>query len=350
MFATPRESLSVRVARRVARGIAVVLTEAGIRRRRTGAGELEPRAWGRLLCVVASLVAVVAVWTSLHVVAPGSVGVPVTLGRPAQPLGAGFHVTWPFTSVSTLTVRTQNYSMTSNPQSRPGVVSDDAVPVLGADGGAANVNAAVLFRLDPRRATEVYRTLGTGYAKTVVRPDARTCIRAEFTRYSTVTAATMQWHRVETEVAACMRRLIEPKGLVLADFQLLEVALNTKLQTAVDSKVASEQRSEQQKFEIATARQVADVARIQALATADAQQILACGGQAVTKTTNGRRVPSVTPNPLTDCSQAQLSPEFLQFTYIQALKDLVSSPNGSTIVLPFDQGLTPLLNVNGGSK
>jgi regulator of protease activity HflC (stomatin/prohibitin superfamily) len=120
MLATRRESLSVRAASRVARAITVVLTEAG------------------------------------------------------------FHLTWPFTSVATMTIRTQNYSMTANPTKSPGTTTDDAVRVLGADGGAATVNATVLFRLDTRRATEVYRTLGTGYVTTVVRPFARTCIRSEF--------------------------------------------------------------------------------------------------------------------------------------------------------------------------
>jgi prohibitin 1 len=350
MFATPRESLSVRVASRVAHAVTVILTEAGIRRRRTAAGNLEPRAWGRLARVLGSLVAVFTVWTSLHVVAPGSVGVPVTLGRPAKAMRAGFHLTWPFTSVSTMTARTQNYSMTSNPPKSAAANTDDSVAVLGADGGAASVNATVLFRLDTGRATEVYRTLGTAYAKTVVRPFARACIRSEFTRYSTVIAATMEWRRVETEVGACMKRGIEPKGLLVEDFQLREVALSPKLQSAVDSKVASEQKAEQQRFELATARQVADVARIQALATADAQQILACGGEAATKTRNGRRVATVTPNPITECSQAQLSPEYLQFTYIQALTQLVNAPNRSTIILPFDQNLTPLVNVGGAPK
>lgn len=260
MFATERESLSVRVAARVARAITVVLTEAGIRRRRTASGELEPRAWGRLLCVLGSLLAALAVWTSLHIVAPGSVGVPVTLGRPGQAIPAGFHLTWPFTSVATMTIRTQNYLMTANPTKTPGTTTDDAVPVLGADGARALVNATVLFRLDPRRATEVYRTLGTRYVTTVVRPFARTCIRSEFAHYSTVVAATMEWHRVQANVTACMRRGIEPQGL-------------------------------------------------------------------------------------SRCSQAQLTPEYLQFTYIQALAQLVSSPSSSTIVLPFDQNLTPLVNV-----
>ncbi|MEZ5168546.1 MAG: hypothetical protein R2695_19485 [Acidimicrobiales bacterium] len=42
--------------------------------------------------------------------------------------------------------------------------------------------------------------------------------------------------------------------------------------------------------------------------------------------------------------RAQLTPQYLQ-TYIQALQALVDSPNNSTIILPFDQNLTPLINV-----
>jgi regulator of protease activity HflC (stomatin/prohibitin superfamily) len=132
---------------------------------------------------------------------------------------------------------------------------------------------------------------------------------------------------------------------VIQDFQLREVSLGAQVQSAVDSKVAAQQKAEQQKFELATARQVADVSRIQALATADAQQILACGGEAATATRNGQRFRTVTPNPITKCSQAQLTPEYLQFTYIQALAQLVNAPGSSTIVPPFDQNLTPLVNV-----
>jgi hypothetical protein len=58
----------------------------------------------------------------------------------------------------------------------------------------------------------------------------------------------------------------------------------------------------------------------------------------------------VVPNPIDRCSQAQLTPAYLQFTYIQALKALVNSPNNSTIILPFDQALTPLINVPAGGS
>jgi hypothetical protein len=39
----------------------------------------------------------------------------------------------------------------------------------------------------------------------------------------------------------------------------------------------------------------------------------------------------------------------LQYTYIQALQQLAMSGNTATLVLPFDQNLTPLLNLNTGS-
>jgi regulator of protease activity HflC (stomatin/prohibitin superfamily) len=299
-----------------------------------------------LATVFATLLAVLAAWTSLHVVSPGTVGIPVTLGHPTKALRAGLHITWPFTSVSTMTSRTQNYSMTSHPNEGARANTDDSVAVLGSDGSSASVNATVLFRLDTARATEVYRTLGTGYANAVVRPHARTCIRSQFTRYPTVAAATTEWQHLQALVATCMKDKIEPRGLILEDFQLREVALGRQLQNAVNSKVASQQNLEQQMFERATAQQLADVTRIQALATADAQQILACGGQVSTKVRNGQLVKTVTPNAITFCSQTQLTPQYLQFTYIQALKQLVNSPNNSTVILPFDKTLTPLIDAS----
>jgi prohibitin 1 len=209
------------------------------------------------------------------------------------------------------------------------------------------VNATVLYRLDPAKATFVYRTIGTNYASAIVRPSARSCIRLVFTHSNVVTAATSAWGQVESDVGPCRTEKSEPRGVLLQDFQMREVTLRGSIDKAVNAKVTAQQLEQQQKFEKETAQQQADITRIQALATADSQQILACGGVAQTIIRDGQEVPTVVPNPLTKCNQAQLTPAYLQFTYIQALKQLVSSPNNSTLILPFDQNLTPLLNING---
>jgi regulator of protease activity HflC (stomatin/prohibitin superfamily) len=342
-------SLTAFLRDRLGTAIGALLVSVGLKRPRNEDGTLGPRPWKRLGVFVGAIVAIAFVWTSIHIVQPGNVAVPVTLGHSGDPIGAGFHITLPFTTTYSMSVRVQNYTMTSNVGEGAKGSSDDSVAVLGSDGGAANVNATVLYRVDPKQATFVYRNIGTSYASAVVRPSARSCIRTQFTLYPMIAAATTNWRTIEADAAKCLKAKIEPRGLLLQDFQLREVALSSQLQTAVNSKVASQQNAEQQRFELATAEQAADITRIQALATADSQQILACGGRAATVSRNGIAAVTVIPKPISDCSQSQLTPQYLQFTYIQALKQLVNSPNNSTIILPFDQNLTPLLNVNSGT-
>ena len=336
------------VIRKIGAALTAIFVTLGIMRPRNPDGSLGPRSWKRLAATFAVLVGIVFVWTSVHIVKPGTVGVPVTLGHTSAPLSPGFHITLPLTTVYSMNIRTQNYTMSS--LRNEGTKSDDSVAVLGADGGTAQVNATVLYRLDRKQATGVYRNLGTTYSTAIVRPTARECVRTSFTRYPIVQASTTQWTAVEVAVAACMKNRIEPQGLVLQEFQLREVTLDPKLQSAVTNKISSQQNAEQQQFELLTAEQAADITRIQALATADSQQILACGGKAATERRNGQSVETVIPNAISSCSQAQLTPAYLQFTYIQALKQLVNSPNNSTIILPFDKNLTPLLNVGNGTS
>ncbi len=333
------------IFRQIGAGITAVLVTLGVMRPRNPDGTLGPRSWKRLGTSIAIVFAIVFVWTSIHIVKPGTVAVPVTLGHASKPLSSGFHITLPFTTTYSMSIRTQNYTMSALKGEGAAKSADDSVAVLGSDGGAANVNATVLYRLDPRRATEVYRTLGKSYASQIVRPTARTCIRTQFTLYTIVEASTTAWRRLESEVAQCMKSKVEPQGLLLQEFQLREVSLSAGLQTAVNNKVASQQNAQQQKFELLTARQAADITRIQALATADSQQILACGGKPATVKQDGQVKQTIIPNPIAQCSQAQLTPAYLQFSYIQALKQLVNSPNNSTIILPFDKNLTPLIQL-----
>ena len=343
-------SLTAFLRDRLSAAVTASLVAVGIKRPRNDDGTLGPRSWKRLGVFLGTIFAIAFVWTSIHVVQPGTVAVPVTIGHAGQPIGAGVHITLPFTTTYAMSTRVQNYTMTSNIGEGAKGSTDDSVAVLGSDGGAANVNATVLYRVNPKQATVVYRTIGKSYATVLVRPSARSCIRTQFTLYPMIDAATIDWRKIQSDAASCLKAKIESQGLLLQDFQLREVTLSAQLQTAVNSKVASQQNAEQQKFELATAEQAADITRIQALATADSQQILACGGKAATVPRNGLVAQTVIPNSIGNCSQAQLTPAYLQFTYIQALKQLVTSQNATTIILPFDKNLTPLLSVPSGSS
>ena len=346
MVRDPREvktnpSLTRFLRERMSAGLVAGLVSIGVLRPRTATGELGPRSWKGLFAFLVSVFAIVFVWTSVHIVQPGTVAVPVTFGHSSKPLNAGFHITLPFTTAYSMSTRTQNYTMSSlKGEGQKGNV-DDSVAVLGKDGGGANVNATVLYRLDPARATDVFRSIGPKYATAIVRPSARSCIRDVFTAYDVVTDATSAWNTVEDNVSKCMKDKLVPRGLLLQDFQMREVTLASSISQAVTLKVAAQQTQEQQKFERATALQQAEITRIQALATADSQQILKCGGVEQTVVRDGQSLSTIVPNPQTRCVEAQFTPEYLQYTYIQALKALVASGKNSTLVLPFSGNLTP---------
>ena len=344
----PEEPAPPTLRRRTTRALSGLLTFVGLKRPREDDGAPGPRSWKRLSALAGVALVIWLLATMIHVVQAGNVGVPLTLGRAGRPVGQGIHISLPFTTMKQMTVRTTAYTMAAE-TGEGARADDDSVAVLGSDGASGSVDSTVLYRLDPGRATEVYKELGPNYVLNLIRPSARTCIRSVFTDHTMVEAVTTAWHDMETGVTACLTEKVEPHGIFIVDFQLREVRLDTALQAAVIAKVAAQQESERQQFELSRARQQAEITRVEALATADAQQILACGGeiQAVTQA-DGSVVTEVVPNPIDRCSQAQLTPAYLQFTYIQALKALVNSPNNSTIILPFDQALTPLINVPAG--
>jgi regulator of protease activity HflC (stomatin/prohibitin superfamily) len=335
------------------RGARRVLEVTGIVRKRNPDGSYAPRPWKRMVIVYGGAVLLFLIISMGHIVSAGTVSVPLTFGKAGEAFTPGFHVTapWPIVQMQDMTTQTQNYTMSATKGDGANKGIDDSVNVLGKDGAAANVDATVLYRVDPGKATFVYNQIGTDYTTKIIRPAARTCIRTEFTNYDLVAAATDSWQKVTDEITHCMKGKTDDAGLNLLDFQLREVSLSSQVQASIDAKVASQQDAERQQFEIQTAEKQADIQRIKAQAAADSQQIQACGGTTQqVKDDSGNSVEKVVPNPLDKCSQAQLTPAFLQYTYIQALQNLVNSPNNSTVILPFDQNLTPLLNLPSGQQ
>jgi regulator of protease activity HflC (stomatin/prohibitin superfamily) len=350
IYRDPREiktnpTLTKFLRERMTAGVIGSFVAIGVLRPRTPAGDLGRRSWKGLGAFLGAVFAIIFVWTSVHVVQPGTVAVPVTFGHSGKPLSPGFHITLPFTTAYSINTRIQNYTMTSaTPVKGQKGNTDPAVSVLGKDGGAASVSATVLYRVDPAKATAVFSHLGTNYATALVRSSANTCIRLVFTREDMVAAATTNWATVETGVATCMGASLKPQGLVLQAFQLREVQLSADLQRAVAAKVAAQQLEEQQAFDLATARQKAEITRVQAQATADQKEILQCGATLETVKLNGQAVPVVAPNPPSKCVPAQFSQADLEYAYIQALQAFAQSGNSSEVILP-GSNATPLISV-----
>ena len=302
---------------------------------------------GRFAGIVGGVAVVLMVISMVHVTSAGYVTVPVTAGSAQSQLGEGLHVTlpWPITQVSNMSVQTQNYTMTS--QNLAG--TDDPVRVEGQDGAFAMVDATLLYRLDATKATSVYRTVGADYQNKLVKPSARSCIRLEFTGYDMVAAATTAWKDVSDAIESCIDGKIAQAGIELQDFQLREVKLSDDVQAAINNAVSAQQNIKQQKFNFAAALVAADITRTQAQATSDAQQILACGGTTTSEVRDGATVQVVRPNPNGQCAAPPLTAEILEYSYIQALRDIANSQNSSTVILGGGSGTSPQIVLPSGS-
>ncbi len=279
--------------------------------------------------------------SSVRTVEPGEVAVPVAFGTAGDPLQAGVQVVAPWTNLVPLSVRTAEYTMTVT-ANEGAVKGDDSIEVKGKDGAVGRVDATLLFRVEPAQATRLYRETGTDYTAKVVRTNARTCVRDGFTEFNMIEAATTARAQVQTTITECLRNSLEPRGLAIESFQLRGVRVDDNVQKAIDAKVAAQQQAEQKQFELQAARQDAERKRIEAQAVSDSQQIVKCGA---TSKVNDQGQTVVTALSGTEC-QNQLTPEYLQWFYVETLSKLVNAPNNTVIILPFDQGLTPMLNVN----
>ncbi|MGB3016841.1 MAG: prohibitin family protein, partial [Ignavibacteria bacterium] len=94
------------------------------------------------------------------------------------------------------------------------------------------------------------------------------------------------------------------------------VELPLKVREAIDEKIAAEQRAQQMVYVLQKEKQEAERKTVEAQGVAEAQRI----------------------------TNSTISSSYLQWKYIETLKELVNSPNNSFVITPYDQKLIPMLN------
>lgn len=285
------------------------------------------------------------VWSFFRVVDPGNVGIPVTFGNVGSELRPGIAFTNPLASVIEMPLRTQEYTMSS--KSTEGAEDgDDSIEVKGADGATGHVDATILYRLDPAKATDVYRKIGSAsndnWTSKIIRPTSRECIRDAYADVPMIEAATLSRSRVTQKITECIEGGFTPRGFVLEDFQLRNVRVEKAVQDAINSKVAAQQAAEKKTYELQAASLDAEKRRIEAKGVADAEQIIKCGAVVVERQEDGKTVEVAEPKTGASCED-RLTPAYLQYQYIQALQALVGSPNATFLFAPLDANLTPIL-------
>ncbi len=256
-------------------------------------------------------------------VGPGEVGVQILFGKVQDGiLRSGLNFINPLMEVEKLDIKTQAYTMSgANDQdvSVTEIKRSDPIQTLSSDGLTLILDVTVWYRLSADDAPNILRTIGSDYESKIVLPAIRTAIRDVAVNYVATDIYSSKRNDYVNEVAKQLEKSFEGRGLILEKVLLRNVELPQKVREAIDEKIAAEQRAQQMVYVLQKEKQEAERKKVEAEGVAEAQRII----------------------------NSTISSSYLQWKYIETLKELVNSPNNSFVIAPYDQKLMPLLNFNG---
>jgi regulator of protease activity HflC (stomatin/prohibitin superfamily) len=270
----------------------------------------------RILLIIGIFVAIV--FASLVQIGPGSVGVTILFGNVQDNvLRSGLNLVNPLVDVEKLDVKTQAYTM-SGIKDEGAIKGDDAITTLSSDGLSLKLDVTVWFRLNDGDAPNLLRTVGIDYVEKIVRPATRTALRDVSVKYSATDIYSSKRDDFTNDITKNLEKSFEGRGIVLEKVLMRNVELPDKVREAIDEKISAEQRAQQMVYVLQKEKQEAERKQVEAKGVSEAQRIIS----------------------------STISPQYLQWKYIETLKDLMNSKNNTIVITPYDQKLTPLLNLN----
>ena len=263
---------------------------------------------GKLILTVFILIVLLVLALNAFTTIPaGKVGVLTLFGRvTGETLDSGIHVINPLKKVVEMSVRTQTLKESADVPSSEGLV-------MGLD-------TSLVFRLDPQKATEVYRTLNVNYVDVLVEPTLRSAIREATASHSANALYSSARQEVQNEIRETLKRDLEKRGIIIEDVLLRDIRLPIALKASIEAKQQAEQESLAMNFKLQKEKQEAERKRIEASGIRDFQTTVSQG----------------------------ISNQLLEWKGIEATENLAKSPNTKIVVIGNSKNGLPLV-LGGGN-
>ena len=217
----------------------------------------------RLGLVIAVLVFLLA-GSPITVIPAGHVGVKDLFGRVSSDvLQPGVRFVLPFTRVIKMSVKTQELKETAEVPSKEGLLMD--------------LEGSLLFRLDPEKADDIYKTVGRDYQEVAVHPQIRSAIREITASYEAKVLYSAAREQIAKETFELFGKMARDRGIIAEAVLLRKMGLPPIVANAIQEKLRREQEAEQMKFVLQKEQQEAERKRIEAQGIADFQRIVASG-------------------------------------------------------------------------
>lgn len=194
---------------------------------------------------------------SIRVVGVGEVGVISTFGEvDKSPRDAGLQYKLPWQRLTTMNVRTQEFTMSSQREEGTSA-GDDTVRTLTSEGLTVGLDITVLYQLLPKEAPKVLETIGEDYRGIIIRPNIRNAVRDVVAQYSAADLYTIGRAKVGAQIFDQLKPQMETRGILVQQLLLRDVTLPPQIQQAIENKLAAEQAIQERGFRVQEAEQEA---------------------------------------------------------------------------------------------
>ncbi|MGH7450918.1 MAG: prohibitin family protein [bacterium] len=252
--------------------------------------------------IVGVVALLVAVGSCLTIVPAGEVGVIDFFGTVSpNTLKAGINLVNPLAKVEKFSVKTQELK--------------EVMDVPSKEGLTVQLEVSALYHLDPEKAAEVYKTIGTNYAQIILEPQFRSVSRGVTAGFEAKALYTSERELLAGQIQEHLRKIVEPRGITVESTPLRRVGLPAGLAESIEQKLRSEQESQRMEFVLTKEKQEADRKRIEAQGIADFQKIVAQG----------------------------LSDQYLRWKGIEATEKLANSQNAKVVIVGSGKDGLPLI-------
>lgn len=197
-----------------------------------------------------------------EVVPAGNVGVMDFFGSVDEhELQAGFWWKNPLLNIEPMSIKTQEIQETAKVPSKEGLL--------------VTLDTSILYRIEPEKADQIYKTVGLGYPDVVIRPQLRSIIREVTAKYEAKGLYTNARELITKDIYDGLKTFLADRGIILESVWLRDLELPTKVTEAIEAKLKAEQEAEQMSFVLQKERLEAERKTIEAEGIKSAQEIIA---------------------------------------------------------------------------
>ena len=234
--------------------------------------------WAIITTVIVATLLTLA-GSGLVFVQPSSRGVVTTAldprGYRPDALEPGLHWIFPFAeSVTMYDVSRRTYTM-SSVKAEGAQAGDDSVPARTKDRQLAQIDASVIYSLDPSQVVNLNILWQGRFEDSVVRPIARSAILDAVSQYNTEELISTKRAEMENIITENIRKKFVAQNLILSEFILRDITFSPEFTKAIEQKQVAEQQALQAQLIVEQRHQEAEQARQVAQGQADARIIQA---------------------------------------------------------------------------